>query len=163
MLIFSTKEMAAVLQITPQALSKFAKAGMPKIGPGQWDPAAVIQWLIKRREARGDSPMVQQRKLLYAAQIEGIQLETAKRRETLIETAEMQRTLEWLRDTMSASLEDFGSEMRYKLVGVTDPAEIKDRIDDYARRLRAKVAAKVKAIAEAALTGNKHTGKQSAE
>jgi phage terminase Nu1 subunit (DNA packaging protein) len=142
--IVNADQLAILLGITSRWVQKLAKEGMPKAGRGRYDVAECIQYVINEKEQKAGTELKDQRLLLYQAQTEKLNLEMEQKRRELIEAAEVEHVLNELSVTFCSQVDSIGARLAQELVGWTDPAEIKERIDDESRQVRESVLSIVK-------------------
>ena len=137
--IVNAEQLGILLGITARSVQIFAKNGMPKVGRGKYDVAECIQYYIGEKEQKAGTELNDQRLLLYQAQTEKLNLEMEQKRRELLEASEVAHVLNELSVTFCSQVDSIGARLAQELVGWTDPAEIKERIDDESRQVRESV------------------------
>jgi len=147
--LVSTKEMAEVFGVTRRAIGQFVESGMPKVELGKFYLPECVQWLLDRRTEPEESRNLRNQRLkLILAQTEKTEIDIKIRRDGLIELTEVSHVINELTMIFTSQLDPIGSRLAPDLVGLTDTAEIKERIDDETRQVRASVADIVEAWAD---------------
>ena len=149
--IVNSNDLAIILRLSPRRISQLPKEGMPKHGRAKFNLPDVIEWFLEKRSA-GSGPVTEsmnsQRQLLYKAQTEREELNNSVRRRELVEYDQVQHTLNALSVMFARQIDAIGARLANELVGQTEAAIIKERIDDETRQVRESVASVVKAWAD---------------
>ncbi len=145
----TASQFAALLGVTPQAVSQWIDAGMPcKRGKGRGhvvviDLAAALPWVLARREPKGS-----QRERLAKEQADKVALENAVKRGELIFASQVAEVFSVLSADLASRHDAVPGRLASELAGINEPAVIRERLLDDLRSVRAAFADAIEKLAD---------------
>lgn len=133
---------AECLGVTDGRINQMTKAGMPQAARGKYSVPDCVRWYIDMRlkSGTGSSNVNEARKKLYDEQIEKTKLETAKLRGSVIDTDDYHVDLNQMGVLFSSGLDAISGRLAAELAGMSDPAEIAERLLHETNEIRSSVA-----------------------
>lgn len=117
--IRSTAETCEFFECSHETLSKWAKAGAPKVGYGKWDVRALVDWKYRSEESAEARKLKAEADLKEAkASLEQIRLDVTQKK--FIETAQVTKDLSRLFAGLKKSFTALGNRVTAELTAI-DP------------------------------------------
>ena len=139
--IQSTPEVCEFFGVSPAALSKWEKAGAPKVSRGKWDVKALIDWKYRSETSANQRKLSAEASLKEAkASLEQIKLEVTKGR--YIEASQVTRDLTRLFSGLKKSFTALGHRITSELNAIDPDVAITagNVVDDVVRDAPEKLA-----------------------
>lgn len=161
-MLLNFKQFADLCGFTRQWVTKWADRGMPVVsrpddaGHGNEatvDTTAAIPWLIEeaRKGVRHEPGSARDR--LAAEQAERVAMENAERRGELVPVGTLGEVLNDLAATLAADLEALPGRMAAELAGMTDPGQIRQRLQHECRAVRSRCSERLEGLGGMAAEG----------
>lgn len=112
------------------------------------DTTAAIPWLIERASSKGAREEGGERERLAREQADGKALDNAERRKELVNVNHVRAIVLAAVSNLGAELEGVPGRMANELAGIAEPAEIRARLLDQLRRVRAAYADRLGKLGE---------------
>lgn len=144
-MIIGRKQLAELLGLTEGRIQQLTAEGMPKEARGKYNAPACIRWYIEARINSAAGPAAsadvnEARKKLYDAQVVKTKLETSKIKRETIPADEHLIDMNQLAVLFASGLDAISGRLAAELAGMTDPAEISERLSDESNAIRESVA-----------------------
>lgn len=165
--LVTRNELSVILGCNPQTVSNYIRGGMPiahhgirgggsSANPDKIDTEHAIKWLISKAvgdvvtDARdkGQTTLAGENIRLTTAKAEKTELEVAEKRGQLLHDDIVDQALQATFTTISTQVRAFGSRLAGELAGMTDPAAIRELLNEESRRVLTSAAEQVAHLAE---------------
>ena len=117
------KEIAELLSVSARTVREWHAEGLPRLGTGNYDGAAVVSW-----HSAGDEAFADQRQRLAAAQAEKVEADNALRRREVADVAAVGAMMATANAAVRAKFLSMPSKLGALLVNITDANVIAGRI-----------------------------------
>lgn len=146
-----------IYRVTRQSIADWRAQGMPCIGPGRYNLAAVVQWRRQRdaEVARASGgPLGAERRKLIREQAKGQRLENEARARELLLAEDVQRDVAAYQAILDHELDRLVGAVAADLAAATDPDECRRILADACRATRVATAEALVQYAEGLAHGN---------
>lgn len=151
----SVNDIAKFCRISPRRVQQLVKEGMPSEGRGQYNLAACAQWYIgylqdKLKETGSGSStteLKERRSRYLEIQATSAELDLRKKIGTLIDSEHAHFVMQEAMVIIATQMDGLGGRMASELAVINDPAEIRNRLLNETRRIRAAAADRLSSMA----------------
>ncbi len=158
--ICGTDYLATLLGVSRTQVSHYVHAGMPKRARGEFYLPEALGWLFdrKRREpdpATGETPFDE----LHRAQRVLVELQTQRKRETLLPRDLVTETFARVQTVIGAELDALNDPSLVKeLTDSDDPVQIQQRLFEISREVRRRIAQRLRDLGTSITSGETARG-----
>ena len=138
----SRRDMAAILGISEEHVSRLARDGhLPQSTKGRYDLAQAVQAYVHYcSHGKAHNENLKSKQRWEEAKAKKVELETAQLERKLVTIEDAQIAINEAMVIIATQLDGIGGRLASEIAGMTDPAEIRQRLLNETRRIRAAAA-----------------------